>query len=62
MPGKFKILMICIILSVFPGTNITYAQMLQDSNTSNLIKKNIDCISMVRYKKDIIKRQFCPSF
>ncbi|MDP4240417.1 MAG: hypothetical protein Q8904_13200 [Bacteroidota bacterium] len=51
MPGRFKILLACIILSIFLGINPTNAQLLQDSASMNLIRKNIDCIYNLQFNK-----------
>ena len=44
MPGKFKTLITCILLSILFGSNTTKAQLLHNASTLNLVKKNIDCI------------------
>ncbi|MDD4971126.1 MAG: hypothetical protein PHT07_16990 [Paludibacter sp.] len=51
MPQRFKILIACIVLSIFLGTNPATAQILRDSNSTNLIKKNIDCIYNMQFKE-----------
>jgi hypothetical protein len=50
MSRRFKISLIFFVLAVFAGKNTTDAQMLQDSNTSALIRKNIDCIYNMQFK------------
>jgi len=50
MPGRFKLFVTCFVLSISLGTNTLIAQMLRDSNSSNLIKKNIDCIYNLQFE------------
>lgn len=47
---KFKISMICIVLSVFFVSNTVKAQLFQDTVALNLVKKDIDCIYNQQYK------------
>ena len=44
MSGRIKIIMTFILVFVFLDSNISKAQVLQDSAALNLIKKDIDCI------------------
>jgi len=50
MSKRFLRLIICLILSVFLGTNTANAQLFQDTATLNLIKKDIDCIYNMQFK------------
>ena len=51
MPVRIIILMICFGLSVFSGLNSVKAQVLQDTNSSNLIKADIDCIYNLHFQE-----------
>ena len=44
MSGRIKILMTCILVFAFLDSNMSNAQVLQDSTSLNLIKRDIDCI------------------
>lgn len=50
MTKRFKRITICILLTIFLGTNTTNAQLFQDTATLNLIKKDIDCIYNMQFK------------
>ena len=43
--------MTCIVMSIVLGTNTAHGQILQDSASLNLIKKNIDCIYNLQFNK-----------
>ena len=51
MARRFKILITCIVMSIFSGIFTLNAQLLQDTTTLNLIKKDIDCIYNLQYNK-----------
>lgn len=44
MAGRLRLIMTSIVLSIFLGTNTSNAQILEDSASLKLIKKDIDCI------------------
>ncbi len=44
MPGRLKIIMICLLWLGIVDTNTVHAQLLQDSATVNLVRKGVDCI------------------
>jgi len=50
MPKRFKLIIICIILSSFSGTNAVNAQILQDSTSVNLVRKEINFIYNLQFK------------
>jgi len=50
MLGRFNIFMVCIGLSLLLGTNTTHAQILEDSNSLNLVRNEIDCIYNLQFK------------
>lgn len=49
MSGRFKIFTICLILTSFIGVTSVYAQILQDTHSLNLIKRNIDYIYNLQF-------------
>jgi len=49
MSGRFKIFTICLILTSFIGVTSVYAQILQDTRSLNLIKRNIDYTYNLEY-------------
>lgn len=49
MSGRFKIFTICLILTSFIGVTSVYAQILQDTHSLNLIKRNIDYTYNLEY-------------
>ncbi len=49
MPRKFKTILTCIVLSMLFGTSTANAQLLRDSSSLNLLKKNIDYIYNQHY-------------
>jgi len=49
MRGRFSTFMVCIGLFVLLGTTPVHAQILQDSNSLELVKKEIDCIYRLQF-------------
>jgi hypothetical protein len=49
MSGCLKIFIVCIGFSLFPGTSMLKAQILKDTATLNLVKKNIDYIYNLQF-------------
>ena len=58
MSGRIRIIMTSIVLSIFLGTNTSMAQILQDSGSLKLIKKDIDCIYNLEFEnaREITKK------
>jgi len=44
MPGIFKIILTCIVLCQFLGISTAHGQLLKDSTTLKLVRKDVDCI------------------
>jgi tetratricopeptide (TPR) repeat protein len=49
MCGKFNKFIVCIVLFVMLSTNTSFAQILRDSNSLELVKKEIDCIYRLQF-------------
>jgi len=63
MPGRLRIIITSIVLTILLGTNTSKAQILQDSGSLKLIKKDIDCIYNLEFENarelnDIISRTY----